>query len=198
MRSVGLVALGWRVPGAQAQGMVRACEQGAGREQCTWQVGRVLWLWGSERASEVTGARDGSAYGSLKKLTEAVEFKSVVTRREVRRTKRTPILPRLLRGPTSPNRPSPNPTRQERPHASLLALHKALRPGGRPGTAHMAMHIAHSSATYGSAHRAPLAHRRSLRAVRTLSLSQSCPIPPARAPERSPSSTPHGRHRSHF
>jgi hypothetical protein len=76
MRSVGLVALGWRVPGAQAQGMVRACEQGAGREQCTWQVGRVLWLWGSERASEVTGARDGSAYGSLKKLTEAVEFKS--------------------------------------------------------------------------------------------------------------------------
>jgi len=76
MRSVGLVALGWRVPGAQAQGMVRACEQGAGREQCTWQVGRVLWLWGGERASEVTGARDGSAYGSLKKLTEAVEFKS--------------------------------------------------------------------------------------------------------------------------
>jgi len=76
MRSVGLVALGWRVPGAQAQGMVWACEQGAGREQCTWQVGRVLWMWGSERASEVTGARDGSAYGSLKKLTEAVEFKS--------------------------------------------------------------------------------------------------------------------------
>jgi len=77
MRSVGLVALGWRVPGAQAQGMVRACEQGAGSEQCTWQVGRVLWLWGSERASEVTGARDGSAYGgSLTKLTEAVEFES--------------------------------------------------------------------------------------------------------------------------
>ena len=37
----------------------------------------MLWLWGSERASEVTGARDGSAYGSLKKLTEAVEFKSL-------------------------------------------------------------------------------------------------------------------------
>ena len=37
----------------------------------------MLWLWGSERASEVTGARDGSAYGgSLTKLTEAVEFES--------------------------------------------------------------------------------------------------------------------------
>ena len=99
--------------------------------------------------------------------------------------------------PDKPNRPSPNPTRQERPHASLLALHKALLPGGRSGTAHMAMHIAHSSATYGAAHRAPLAHRRSLRAVRTLSLSQSYPIPPG-APERSPSSPLHGRHRSHF
>jgi hypothetical protein len=61
-------------------------------------------------------------------------------------------------------------------HSRLCPKHCA--PGGRSGTAHMAMHIAHSSATYGSAHRAPLAHRRSLRAVRTLSLSQSCPIPP--------------------
>jgi hypothetical protein len=171
MRSVGLVALGWRVPGGQAQGMVRGV--------CNREVeGSMSVDLGDVCVS--TYVRLPFRAPALRVFTLAAQVHK---------------LRQFFHAYYEAHIPHHN--RSVRMHHSRFCP-KHCAPGGRSGTAHMAMYIAHSSATYGSAHRAPLAHRRSLRAVRTLSLSQSCPIPPARAPERSPSSTPHGRHRSHF
>ena len=162
MRSVGLVALGWRVPGTRRRGC------------CARRVNREV------EGSMSVDLGDVCVSTYVRLLFRAPALRVFTLAAQVHKLRQNSSTPT-----TRPIRPYPTP-QQERPHASLPALPKHCAPGGRSGTAHMAMHIAHSSAIYGSAHRAPLAHRRSLRAVRTLSLSQSCPIPPARAPERSP------------